>query len=245
MFSLQTNLHADRTMKAMNVLKFRVIKPSDLGKIQKFYIDNFYAHEPVFSSTPKLIPSRRDQNDIAECVKQGTSILCYRETHRGNEEIIGGLLAMPKKSSYVEELFRASEEEGNTKYGHYLRMLATLHKEADICKRYNVDQLFFTLMGTVDPKWRGNNICKRLLDESVALATDMGYKVYTTDCTSNYSDRICEKYLKMHKLVSLKYKDFVDENGKPHFNVPEPHQEVNTYAMTLPWPIKAFQEYRK
>ncbi|XP_005186938.1 uncharacterized protein LOC101901594 [Musca domestica] len=227
---------------ALNALKFRIIKPSDLAKIQQFYIKNFYRDEPVFSSNPKLIPGQKDQEDIAECVNQGTSVLCYRNTEEGgDEEILGGLLSMPKNRFYVKDLLQASEQEGNTKYGHYLRMLALQHQKADICRRYNVDEVFFTYMVSVDPKWRGQNLAKRLLDESVSLATTLGFRVYTADCTSHYSDRICSNVPKMEKLVSLKYKDFVDANGKPHFIVPEPHQGVTTYALQLPWPFKAFQ----
>lgn len=229
---------------SINIFKFRVIKPKDLIGIQQFYKENFYKHEPVFRSNPDLVPGRRDQEDMAECVNQGTSVLCYRQTKEGGEEIIGGLLSMPKRRCYERQLFQAAEQEGHSKYGHYLRMLALLHEKADICRRYNVDELFFTLMVSIDPKWRCQNIAKRLLDESISLATDMGFKVLTGDCTSNYSDRICRNSLKMEKVASLKYKDFVDAKGKPYFTVPPPHQGVNTYAVPLPWPIKAFRGYK-
>ncbi|XP_061395978.1 uncharacterized protein LOC133331610 [Musca vetustissima] len=177
------------------------------------------------------------------CIKVPV-FFCYRDTRDGGEEIVGGILAMPKTRSYVDELFQSAEEEHNTKYGTYLKMLATLHQQADICRRYNVDELFFTLMGNVIPSLRAQNVGKRLLDESVTLATERRFKVYTVDCTSNYSDRVCSEHMRMHKLVSLKYKDFVDERGRPYFVIPEPHQGVNTYAATLPWPIKAFREYK-
>uniref|UniRef100_A0A1I8NLS5 N-acetyltransferase domain-containing protein n=1 Tax=Stomoxys calcitrans TaxID=35570 RepID=A0A1I8NLS5_STOCA len=229
---------------ADNKFKIRIIMPEDQERVIHFYIENFYRYEPVFSSTPKMVPGPRDLADIVECIRGGTSIICYHESDKAEEEIVGAFLCTAKERTYVRKLFEAAALEGNTKYGHYLRLLGILHREAAICNRYKVEEIFFTFMACVAPKWRHRNILKLLGDESIALATKLGYKVYTVDCTSNFSSRVCES-LKMDRLVTLRYDEFLDTNGKPYFVIPHPHVAAITYAIRLPYQLKAFKSTSK
>ncbi|XP_075166940.1 uncharacterized protein LOC142239060 [Haematobia irritans] len=223
-------------------LKSRVILPEDQHRIVQFYLDNFYCYEPVFSSEPRMVPGPRDLADIGTCIRGGTSIMCYVDNNGGGEdeeEIVGAFLCTTKTRSYVTGLFEAAAAEGNTKYGHYLRLLGTLHREAAICQRYSVDEIFFTFMAAVAPKWRNKNVLKLLGDETINLATKLGYKVYTADCTSEFSARVAE-LLGMDRLIVLKYEDFCDANRRPYFVVPLPHLTAKTYALRLPYERRVF-----
>lgn len=214
-----------------DTIKIRVVKPADYKRITDFVIKYYYGEEPLFSCNPKIVPGPRDLADVDECLRSGTSIMCYKETDKG-EQILGTILSTIKDRSYVDKFNDTAAKEGNTKYGHYVRMLASIHRNVNICHHYNVDRFLYCFMMCVNRECRGINISHRLAVASMALAKRIGLNVYAADASSFYSAAVGDR-LKMDLVNTLPFTDYLDEEKRPYFVVPPPHVAVKTYAARL------------
>uniref|UniRef100_A0A0N7Z8J1 aralkylamine N-acetyltransferase n=1 Tax=Rhodnius neglectus TaxID=72488 RepID=A0A0N7Z8J1_9HEMI len=79
---------------------------------------------------------------------------------------------------------------------------------------------------TVDAAWRNKGIAKELCEKTEKLAKEAGFSGMNSLCTAVYTRMIGEAR-GFKCIYSMKYKDYVDQNGRPIFNTKPPHNEVS------------------
>lgn len=85
----------------------------------------------------------------------------------------------------------------------------------------------------VDPAFRGQGIAGKLTEKIIAKMTaERIATIIFVHCSSQYAARVCEKQ-GFQEVFTLKYEDYVDENGKQIFTPTVPHRAVRVFTKII------------
>ncbi|PSN56371.1 hypothetical protein C0J52_13971 [Blattella germanica] len=117
-----------------------------------------------------------------------------------------------------------------------LRFWAYLDRESELWNQYGVSRIFEIRILATDKRFRGRGIATALAKNSLNLAKELGFPLVRMDCTNHYSS-LAAKRLGMDIAYSLKYSDYLTNNGRPIFDTPSPHQSATIYVQNINRPI--------
>lgn len=95
--------------------------------------------------------------------------------------------------------------------------------EANIFDAYDVDKIFDLRILSVDPKFRGQRLATKLLDKSIEVAKENGFKLVKGDATSLFSQRSLIS-LDFVTIRELRYDMYEKNDELPLCNVAAPHE---------------------
>uniref|UniRef100_A0A2S2N683 aralkylamine N-acetyltransferase n=1 Tax=Schizaphis graminum TaxID=13262 RepID=A0A2S2N683_SCHGA len=130
-----------------------------------------------------------------------------------------------------------NEIEGDTKDDTKFNIITTfldkIEREVDVFKKYpNVDCVMDIKIISVDESFRGQGVCKALIDKTIELAVENECPMVYVECSSYFSAKAAER-LGFECIYTLYFRDYLDENGEVIFKTPPPHDSSKVYVLHL------------
>lgn len=211
-------------------ISLKVVTEEDRERVLQLLRKSFFSDEPLTGSTePKGEVSKEEEEFVLSNIKHGTSIMAI---NKQTGEMVGVCMAGPQRQNEADHLFREAAVVGDTKWGKIVKLLACIERDAKVCERYGVDKILYIIATCVEPSMRGKNIGAILYNAVRDMGKAMGFQLLRADCSSLYSARIKER-LGWDCINTVYYKDYVDENKRPIFKPPPPHECCKSYAIRL------------
>ncbi|XP_061393501.1 arylalkylamine N-acetyltransferase-like 2 [Musca vetustissima] len=211
-------------------IELRIVQEEDREAILEVLRKFFFKDEPLTGFTePMGVASVTEEEYVLNQIKYGTSVMAI---HKPTNKVVGACMAGPQGVDEADHLFEESAKEGDTKWGKILKMLACIERDAKVSQRYGVEKILYIIGTCVDSSMRGKNLGSRLYNAVRDLGKQKGYQLLRADCTSFYSAQIKER-LGWDCINTIVYKEFVDDNNKPYFSPPAPHDACRSYALRL------------
>ncbi|KAL5291854.1 hypothetical protein ACFFRR_010934 [Megaselia abdita] len=208
----------------MSEVNFRVGTASDKEKVAKFMKKYFWVGEPICKSE-NLEVSDDVNNEAVSILDLGTCTIA--EDNSGN--LVGIRLAEPRVPEDVEKKKVEKPETTLDKLGRLVYDLAIGSK---VFETYKVDKAMYSAALVVDEKYRGKGLGKRLYEENMKLAKDLGYPIYVCDCTSAFSAKACAN-LGFTEIFEIVFSEYKDGSGKPVLKPDPPHNRAVVYVKVL------------
>ncbi|XP_065092277.1 arylalkylamine N-acetyltransferase 1 isoform X2 [Ochlerotatus camptorhynchus] len=112
------------------------------------------------------------------------------------------------------------------------KLLYEQNLKINLFKQFDVDKIFEIRILSVDSKFRGKGLAKKLIEKSEELALDRGFQVMKTDATGAFSQRVVSS-LGFITKSELNYADYLDENGEQTFVVEPPHEKLKIMCKVI------------
>ncbi|XP_055912438.1 arylalkylamine N-acetyltransferase-like 2 [Eupeodes corollae] len=212
-------------------IKYRIATSNDYNSMLEFLRQHYYPEEPLTRATEPLEQDSHDEECNMSNIAHGTCVIAVVSDER--EQIVGVFLAGPKYPDEEKKLLEEASHIPNTKWSKALLFLAMLERDSNVYQKYNVDKAIHGHVLAVDKKFRGNGIGLKLFEKSMERAKELGFPLYSTDCTSVYSAQICDR-LNMECVNVYAFADYRAPNSDEQVLFPPgEHKLVKTYAKKL------------
>lgn len=210
----------------------------DTTKVITFLRSYFFLDEPLniavgLLDEPGSVCHELEQY-CKESITDGVSLMAFSPS----DELIGVSICGIMRRSEGEVKDEALNECRNKKFERILRLLTRANTDCDMFSRYpGVDEILEIRIVSVSEKARGQGIAKAFfLEGAKATAKEKGIPLIKVDCSSHFSGLIAAK-LGFECIYQLNYSDFVDEDGNPYLEPPNPHRTLKTYILWVEEPI--------
>lgn len=121
----------------------------------------------------------------------------------------------------------------NTKFNIITAFLDKVEQEADVFQKFpNVDRVMDIKIISVDESFRGQGVCKALIDKTMEIALENKCPMVYVECSSYFSAKAAER-LGFECIYTLYFRDYLDENGEVIFKTPPPHDSSKVYVLHL------------
>ncbi|XP_055624793.1 arylalkylamine N-acetyltransferase 1-like [Toxorhynchites rutilus septentrionalis] len=209
----------------MNDIHLETISISYFDKVIDHLRQTFFADEPLNKAVELTRPGQGHKLLELHCLstlKDNVSVMAITNDGqiagvalngilRGNDDI---LQAMEKLNYVYDESFKK-----------IFKLLYEQNLKIDLFNHFNVDKMFEIRILSVDTKFRGQGLAKKLIAKSEEVALEHNIKVIKTDATGAFSQRVVGS-LGFVTKGEIKYKDYLDEQGDTIFVVDPPHEKL-------------------
>ncbi|CAH1713345.1 unnamed protein product [Aphis gossypii] len=121
----------------------------------------------------------------------------------------------------------------NTKFNIITEFLDKVEREADVFQKFpNVDRVMDIKIISVDESFRGQGVCKALIDKTIEIALENKCPMVYVECSSYFSAKAAER-LGFECIYTLYFRDYLDKNGEVVFKTPPPHDSSKVYVLHL------------
>lgn len=96
----------------------------------------------------------------------------------------------------------------------------------------NIDRIMELKIIAVHEAYRGQGVCKALIDKSKELALELGYQMIYVECTSHFTAKAVERF-GFQCIYSFSYSDYVNKQGKVVFKTQPPHEYFKVHVLLL------------
>lgn len=208
----------------MSEISFRIGTESDKARVKVFLKEHFFVDEPICKSENAAI-DEGSLDKIVRCLEFGTCTLAEDSTGK----LIGVRLAKPRTPEDVDNL---NIDIPKTTLDRMWRMVYDLALNANTFERFGVEKIMHSMVLGVDKDYRGKGLGTQLYKENMKLAKELGYTVYTCDCTSLFSAKACLR-LGFDIIYEIAYTDYKDEKDVQIFRPSPPHDKLRVLAKVL------------
>lgn len=208
-------------------ISYRIATSSDREGLRVLLNNHFYPHEPFYSGWINRDPIDEDIEITLDLVSNGTSFVAVE-----NEIIIGASLTGVNDPFTVQEMIEEAKQTKNPNWAQLLRSAAQFDVDADIFRRFNVEKVFHVYSLVVDSNYRGRSIATRLVERSLELASSLGHKMCSINCSNIYTARIANK-CEMECISEVSMENIKNERGERLIKPPHPHIHIKYYAKRL------------
>ncbi|XP_060868424.1 arylalkylamine N-acetyltransferase 1-like [Metopolophium dirhodum] len=122
----------------------------------------------------------------------------------------------------------------NLKFDDIEVFLYKIRRDIDLYEKYpNVDRIMELKIISVNEKYRGQGVCKALINKLKELALKLEYKMMYAECSSCFTAKAMER-AGFQCIYSLSYSDYVNKQGKQVFNMAQPpHECIKVQVLEL------------
>lgn len=216
--------------KMNSEISFRVATESESDKVLKFLREHFFPEEPINRAYPSQDDSMEEEFLLA-LLPDGNVIVAIDSTNK-NDEIAGLACIGEITKNYSKESWDESEQTTNIKWRDILKFMSHIEAKSNVCERYGVEKAIHLHGVTVNKKYRGKSLGKRLFEECFHIAKMRGYTLVSADCTSIYSIHIAQS-TGMEFVSMVTYDEYHEKIGYNLFNPIHPHVEVKSFVKKL------------
>lgn len=110
--------------------------------------------------------------------------------------------------------------------GAFKKIFVFLHAhnaQQNLSKEFSVDKIFEVRILSVDARFRGQGIAKKLLLKCEEFAMENGFRLIKMDATSLFTQRVAAS-LDYQMRSEYRYDEYLDENNQQIFHVESPHE---------------------
>jgi ribosomal protein S18 acetylase RimI-like enzyme len=210
-------------------INFRIANPTEHDKVLRFLREHFFTEEPINRAYPSVDDSM-EEKFLLSLLPDGNIILAIDAAN--NDEIAGMACIGEITKNYSNESWIESEATTNIKWRDILKFMSHIEAKSRVCERYDVSKAVHLHGVTVNKKYRGMSLGKKLFEECFSVAKMRNYKLVSADCTSVYSTHIAES-LGMEFVSLVTYDEYHDKIGYKLFNPIQPHTEIKTFVKKI------------
>ena len=208
---------------------FRVAGQMDYDEILHFVREYYYKEEPLTLAHPEQGHTKDDEEFTMSHIIHKTVLLAIDEE---NEKIVGVLIAGPIEHGDADKMLENAEFCESKKWSDISKFLAYIEKKADVLGKFNLEEAVHCHALGVHHDYRGNKIGLKLFEKFFDVAKALNYQLVSVDCTSIFSNRICEQ-LEMDLVSSVSYDEYNMKIGEKLFKSIEPNTKIITYVKKL------------
>ncbi|XP_055844410.1 arylalkylamine N-acetyltransferase-like 2 [Episyrphus balteatus] len=209
-------------------IEYRIATQKDYNSVLEFLREHYYPEEPLTIASEPIEQDSHDEEANMSNIEHGTCVIAISD-----QQIVGAFLAGPKYPDEEKKLLEEASHIPNTKWAKALLFLAALERDSNVYEKYNVDKAIHGHVLAVDKKFRGNGIGLKLFEKSMERARELGFPLYSSDCTSVYSAQLCDR-LGMDCVNVCAFADYrAPDSDVQVFFPPGEHKFVKTYAKRL------------
>lgn len=210
-------------------ISYRLASLDDKEELFDLFTNFYFPSEPFNTSWINDDPVPEDVEWTLKLLDEGTSFVAVDDE---KNIIVGACLTGVDEPTSKLATLEAAARTTNKKFAQYLTLYARLDNEADIYKRFNVGKVFHVSAAVVHDNYRGRSIALTLFEKSFELATALGFKASSVNCSNYYTEKIAKK-LHMKLLNELDTATIKDEEGNRLVYSKPPHTHIRTYGKLL------------
>lgn len=211
-------------------IKFRIANVAEDDKVLHFLRQHFFAEEPINRAYP-FTDDSMEEEFLLSLLPLGNIILAIDAS--STPDAIAGLACIGEiTKNYSQESWQESETTTNVKWRDILKFMSHIESKSSVCERYGVDKAIHLHGVTVDKRYRGQSLGKRLFQECFRIAKERGYQLVSGDCSSIYSIKIAES-LGMEFVSKVTFDEYHEKIGCKLFNLTDEYVEIKTFVMKL------------
>ncbi|XP_055904529.1 uncharacterized protein LOC129940270 [Eupeodes corollae] len=214
-----------------DIIHFRLAISTDKPAVLEFLREHYFPYETLtYSIEPKKQDSGAEE-DMTNCVDVADRF-CLLALYEN--QIVGARSLLTKGPDAEQVLLKKASEIPWSQYAKVLKILAKVERDANVFKKFNNFKLALHGNGlAVHKDFRGNGIGLKLYEKSMQIGKALGYSLFTCDCTSIYSARLCE-LMGMECTNVCKMEDYRLPGSDEQFIFPPAHQKyIKTYAKVV------------
>lgn len=210
-------------------ISYRIATQEDSQELAELLNKHFYPNEPFNVGWINDDPVPEDVDGTLAVLAEGTTFIAIDDS---KNIIVGACFSCVDEPSSVQSMLDEAKNAKSEKWAQFLRLFARIESEANIFHRFRVEKSFHVHCLVVNGDYRGRSIATKLVQKSFDLATSLGHKVCSVNCSSFYTEQIALK-LKMQCVGILAMEDVTTEEGQRLIFPTEPHTHIRTYAKRL------------
>lgn len=132
----------------------------------------------------------------------------------------------------IEHSMRKLNDITDENFKKIFKLLYEHNLKINLFTQFDVDKIFEIRILSVDSKFRGQGLAKKLMEHSEKVALERGFKVMKTDATGAFSQRAVGSmgFVTKHEV---KYSDYLDDQGEQIFMVEPPHEKLKIMCKVL------------
>ncbi|KAE9537685.1 hypothetical protein AGLY_006708 [Aphis glycines] len=193
----------------------------------------FFRDEPLCASSG-LMEEKESVIQLENfCVDLLRNEISFMAVSTETGELIGASLNSPMfRGNEIQEIGEENNEK-SSKYNDIMGLLDKAERDTDIFGKYpNIDRIMELKIITVNEAYRGQGICKALVNKSKELALDLGYQMIYVECSSHFTAMAVERF-GFQCIYSFSYSDYVNKQGEVVFKTKPPHEYFKIHVLLL------------
>ncbi|XP_022168222.1 dopamine N-acetyltransferase-like [Myzus persicae] len=121
----------------------------------------------------------------------------------------------------------------SSKFNEIMVFLDKAEQNIDIFGKYpNIDRIMELKIITVNEAYRGQGVCKALINKSKKLALELGYQMIYVECSSHFTAKAVERF-GFQCIYSLCYLDYRNKEDDVVFKTQFPHDYFKIHVLVL------------
>ncbi|KAF0759514.1 dopamine N-acetyltransferase isoform X1 [Aphis craccivora] len=233
----QKKIYYSNIMDEANEAKFSYsivpITAKDKHTVAAFLRKFFFRDEPLNVAIQLLEETdsaAKLENYCISYLQYGMTFMAVSQTGDIMGVILNNIMHRDDEEEDEEDDETCNE---NLKFKDIVVLLDKIKREADVFAQYkNVNRILEIKIVTVNEAYRGQGVCKALIDKTKEYALEMGCQMIYVECTSHYSAKAVER-LGFQCIYSLAYNDYVNEHGEMVFKTQSPHRGAKVFVLPL------------
>ncbi|XP_025204683.1 dopamine N-acetyltransferase-like [Melanaphis sacchari] len=170
------------------------------------------------------------ENFCVDLLKDGISFMAV-STETG--EIMGvSLNSATCRDTKIKEIDEEKNDK-SPKFNDIMDLLSKAERDINIFEKYpSIDRIMELKIITVNEAYRGQGVCKTLVNKSKELALELGYQMIYVECSSTFTAMAVER-LGFQCIYSFPYSDYVNDQGEVIFKTQPPHKYLKVNVLLL------------
>ncbi|XP_026816934.1 dopamine N-acetyltransferase-like [Rhopalosiphum maidis] len=216
-------------------VSFKIVPITDNDKevVINFIKQNFFRDEPLCASLG-LIEEKESVIQLEKfCVDALQNGISFMAVSTETGEMIGVSLDNTMcRGNEINEIVEENNDK-SSKFNDIMVLLDKAKRDTDIFGKYpNIDRIMDLKIITVNEAYRGQGVCKALIDKSKELALELRYQMIYVECTSHFTAMAVERF-GFQCIYSLSYTDYVNKQNEVVFKTQPPHKYFKVYVLLL------------
>ncbi|XP_050540395.1 uncharacterized protein LOC126905042 [Daktulosphaira vitifoliae] len=223
-----------KSEKKENSYSIIPISTNEKPDVAEFLRKFFFCDEPL-NVAIKLLEEKESTQKLEDyCIdylRYGLTLMAVSQSG----DIMGVILnnIMRREDCKINGNENGDETENCSKFKDIVVLLDKIKGEANLFTRYpNVNRVMEIKIVAVNEVYRGQGVCKALVDKTKELALKMECQMIYVECTSHFSAKAVER-LGFQCIYSLAYQDYKNGQGEVVFSTHLPHTCAKVLVLPL------------
>ncbi|XP_069960612.1 uncharacterized protein [Cherax quadricarinatus] len=173
-------------MSDVPMLKYVVLGPGDLDDLMTLLAKHYFSRENTYMSVGVTSATRRDEEDIKQCLESGVSVGSREQTTGRLVGVALSYIITSNSSWYTDEAKCSTQAEVTM-----ARILNTTKSRVDLFQDPTVKQVLYMDIFCVHPDYGRQGVCKKLVQKCHDLGEERECQMAAGVMTSLYSQKLC------------------------------------------------------
>ncbi|GAB0098972.1 uncharacterized protein DMENIID0001_147870 [Sergentomyia squamirostris] len=209
---------------AIGPLEFRQIPPNSdrFEEIIRHLRDTFFSDEPLNRAVKLCRPGEGHMELECQCEKtlqDGLSVMAVTDEGKIAGVVLNGILRRGEVAEALDALKGTQDE----RFKKIFTLLYEANLKVDFFDEFAVGKLFEIRILSVDNKFRGKGLAKKLLQKSEEVAKENDFRVMKSDATGLFSQKI---FSSLGFATKAEYSYGVENGRMADLKVDPPHEKL-------------------